>query len=703
MKRKKHHGLLKKSLAITLALGTSTMFSMAQAEEETPSYNLDTVVVTATKIEQTIKDIPVSVTVITAEDIEKMNVQTVDQALRLASGVYATRNKGLTNTTAAISLRGFSGQGQTLVLLDGQPLNQAYAGAVNWSSIPIQSIERIEVVKGSNSALYGSQAMGGVINIITKNPQTQEIRLSVKYESYNTWTEQLDVSDKVSAKFSYHLGYERKTSDGYIADLKTVTSLPAGTTGGTPTTDSKGNPVYIVGDKGKNTWDENILHGKFVYSIDDQRNVSLGIQHDKYEYGYGEGHNYLGNYTPSYNTFLGLPGGRETNVYTLGYKDKGTGLTVNIGLTDVVSNWYISSVANNQTGVISETPSRRWNVDVQKELQITEKDRMVAGVNYRNDWIHNQEYNLSNWLTRTKTTLRVEAEGRAKTKGVFMQDEHRFNDKWSLTFGGRYDAWDNQDETHAGNDRDASAFSPKIGVTYKQNASSQVYLSAGKAFNAPDMYKMYRTWVNGSTTYLGNPDLKSEKVSSVELGWKKSFSENTNFNISYFHNETKNMIFYENIAANIKQYRNAEEGRTDGVELELSHRLNSSWTSFLNYTYQHAVISEYAAKPQIEGKQVSGVPKQMFNIGFDYQKNKLRGSLFGSYVSKRYSSDDESDVVNGVPTSYDPYFIVNANLAYQWDKNSSVTFGVNNLFNREYFSYYVAPGRTYSFQLTRKF
>ncbi|MEM5767534.1 MAG: TonB-dependent receptor plug domain-containing protein, partial [Bacillota bacterium] len=409
MNKKKRREFLEKSIALTLVLGTGTMLTVAQAEEEIMSYNLDTVVVTATRTEESIKDVPASVTVITAEDMAKMNVQTVDQALRVAAGVFVNRGKGLTATTAAVSLRGFSGQGQTLVLLDGQPLNHAYAGSVNWSSIPMQSIERIEVVKGSNSALYGSQAMGGVINIITKNPQAQEIRLAAKYESYNTWTEQLDVSDKINDKFSYRLGYERKTSDGYVTDLVTKTTSPAGYSGWIPTTNSKGTQnLYIVGDKGKNSWDQDMLDGKLIYKIDDNRSITFGYQHDKYEYSYRQGHNYLVNSSGdtyggyASNTFLGLPGGRETNVYTLGYKDKGSGVTVNAGLTDVVSNWYISSIAGTATsaggtGVMSETPNRRWNLDVQKEINLSEKDKLVAGANYRNDWIHNREINLPDW------------------------------------------------------------------------------------------------------------------------------------------------------------------------------------------------------------------------------------------------------------------------------------------------------------------
>lgn len=728
MNKKTSDECLKKMVTLALVLGTSAMLNVAFAEE-TPSYDLDTVVVTATKVKQAIKDVPASVTVVTAKDIEKMNVKTVDEALRESAGVFASRSKGLTGTTAAVGLRGFSGSGETMVLLDGQPLNQAYAGSVNWSAVPIQSIERIEIVRGAASALYGSQAMGGVINIITKNPEKQEVRVSTKYESFNTKINQLDISDKVNDKFSYQIGYEKKTSDGYATDRVTKSSVPSGYTGYETTTNTKGtSKVYIVGDKGKNTWDENIFHSKFNYKLDDSRNLSFGFQHDKYKYGYSAGHNYLTNSSTgaaysgySFSTFLGLPGGRETNIYTFGYRDKNAGVTFNAGLTDVLHSWYISSVvgaatSTGGTGVLSDTPSTRWNFDVQKELSLNPNDQMVFGVNYKLDWIHNREFALSNWInTGSKTGVNVEAEGKSQTLGLFVQDEHKLNDKWRLTLGGRYDSWKNQDKMNNGNDRDDAAFSPKLGLTYKQDETSQLYMSVGKAFTAPDMYKMYRTWTsttgNTQTVYNGNPDLKAEKVTSSEIGWKKQLDKKTNMTLSCFYNDVTNMVFLRDVSSsttggittNIKKYDNAEKGRTKGFEWELKHTISPAWTGFINYTYQDATIVKYSAKPSIEGKKVTGIPEQMFNIGLDYKQDKLSGNIYGNYVSKRYSSDDNSDTANNVPTSYDPYFIVNTNLNYQFDSKTSVTFGVNNLFDRNYYSYYVAPGRSYSLEVTYKF
>lgn len=760
MNRKKHREFLKKSIAVTLALGTSTIFAVARAEEETLDYQLDTIVVTATKVEQSIEDVPASVTVITAEDIAKMNVQTLDQALRMAVGVFDSRGKGLTATTTAITLRGFTGQQRTLVLLDGQPLNQAYSGSVSWSAIPLESVERVEIVKGSNSALYGGSAMGGVINIITKKPQKQDIQVSIKTETHDSQDYRLDVSDKINDHWSYRFGYEKKKMGGYASGLVTLSrastdgASTAGIQGWSKTTNSTGDDKYIVGDTGNNTWDENTVNGKLMYRIDDDKSISFSVLHDKYEYGYENGHNYLtdsaGNpFTSGYfavdgghrariysNTFLGLPGGRESNVYALGYDDKGHGITFNAGLNDVVSSWYISNTAttatvNSGTGRISDAPSKRWNIDLQKELSVTDKDRMVVGVNYRHDWIHNQENNLSNWTDYNSITgLYSQAEGRSRTVALFVQDEHKLNDQTSITFGGRYDSWKNYDgvnQTTIGgvlqsptyyDARSDSAFSPKIAVMYKASEDSQVHLSWGKSFSSPDLYNMYRSWISttnppaGSTgtLYDGNPDLEPELVTSWELGWNRKMGAKTNVSLTYFQNTIKNMVYRQDLGINYpsttyrwQKFMNAGEGENKGVELELNQRFSDKWSGFFNYTHQRPIITKNSADPDTVGKLVQQAPKEMFNIGFDYQHDKWRGRLAGSYVSKRYGQDDNSDVINGVYGSYDPYFIANMNIVYQYDPQTSMTFGVDNLFDRQYYGYYIAPGRTYSLQVTRKF
>ncbi|RLA92715.1 MAG: TonB-dependent receptor, partial [Deltaproteobacteria bacterium] len=143
-----------------------------EAKEMEEEVELEEVVVTATRHETPVEEVPASVTVITREQIEASSGMRVDDILRKYAGIDVRRPSGFLSHSATVSMRGMGSMpGRTLVLLDGIPLNKADTGTVNWDLLRAEDIERIEIVRGPASALYGSNAMGGVINIITRKPE----------------------------------------------------------------------------------------------------------------------------------------------------------------------------------------------------------------------------------------------------------------------------------------------------------------------------------------------------------------------------------------------------------------------------------------------------------------------------------------------------------------------------------------------------
>ncbi|CQR70152.1 Colicin I receptor precursor [Sporomusa ovata DSM 2662] len=743
-----HVKSLKKKQAMLCAMVSGALLfqtpavSYAEEVEEQSQYSFEQVVVTATRTLQATKDIPASVTVITANDIEKMNIQSIDQAFIMAAGVYDARLRGMSSITPMVNMRGVGSQ--TLVLVDGQPLNDAYIGFVTWSSIPIDSVERIEIVKGTGSTLYGSQAMGGVINIITKNSQQSQASVSSRWETNNTWMHQVAISDKLTDKLSYQLNYEKKSTDGYGSNLAVVSPTQGTGTGSVTgwkrSTTPKGVNNYIVGDMGNSTWNEDNIGGKLIYKFSDNRTLTASILHNKYEFGYGSEHNFLtmngvsftgnadvgnGNMiTVNDRTFWAQPGGRETNVYTMSYRDGENGWTFSGGLTDTVKNYIIRASNLDGTGRVQDMPSSRLNMDLQKEIRFSPNDLAVFGVHYGKDKMSAQEYYQSNWRDfGSKTGLYNQAAGNASTIAFFGQNEHKFSNKISLTTGLRYDRWSTDGMTQAGpainpsyySERSDSAVSPKIALQYTMDQTSSMYLSWGKAFQAPDLYSIYSSSIGNGVPYNilndPNPDLKPQKITTVELGGKKKLSDKTNLSMAVFHNNITDMIYKRTVGTitrdgntyTLTHFENTGEGTTNGVEVELSHKVNSIWSAFLNYTQQRPVITKCKANPASEGKIVTYVPEKMLKLGIDYQKEKWHGLLTGNYTSKRYWQDDNSDVVNGVYSSFDPFFVMNIRLKYQWDQHNTIMLGVDNLFDRQYFNYYQAPGRTYALQVTHKF
>ena len=161
MQSKKLSTSLKRKLVLSLVLGLSaTPMVAVAADEDVPVYNLDEVIVTATRTQEEIKKVPSSVTVVTKEQIQKENAVTITDALKKVPGVFINRPKGIAETANGISMRGF-GEDSIQVLYDGMPLNEAYDGSVNWNAIPVDNVERIEIVRGAASSLYGGRAVGG--------------------------------------------------------------------------------------------------------------------------------------------------------------------------------------------------------------------------------------------------------------------------------------------------------------------------------------------------------------------------------------------------------------------------------------------------------------------------------------------------------------------------------------------------------------
>lgn len=184
---------MKKGLKIFVSslLGLLIITSLASAEEimkkeKEEETQLEEIVVTATRTEKQVEESPVAVSVITSKDIEKSTARTVDEALKYTPGLFQWQRSGLVEPHPFIHMRGFTGSSRNLSLMDGLPIGDAAYSTTYWHVVPLENIERIEVVRGPFSALYGGGAMGGVVNIITKTPMKREFSSSVSYGTYNT-------------------------------------------------------------------------------------------------------------------------------------------------------------------------------------------------------------------------------------------------------------------------------------------------------------------------------------------------------------------------------------------------------------------------------------------------------------------------------------------------------------------------------------
>ena len=223
------------------------------------------VVVTATRSDKKLEDSPGSAAVISLDEMMGRPISTIDQAINTIPGVFNRRGKGVMDTQSTITLRGFPGQQRTLVLLDGMPLNDSYLGAVQFGGLAVGNVEKIEVVKGPFSSLYGGNAMGGVVNIVTRMPETREIIMRGSFGSGLGNNQAMNdlargyfsYSENFSNRFRILVSYGHNRTNGFATDLNSQSLQPPdGITGYRETTDTQGNRRFIVGDRGDNFWDD---------------------------------------------------------------------------------------------------------------------------------------------------------------------------------------------------------------------------------------------------------------------------------------------------------------------------------------------------------------------------------------------------------------------------------------------------------------
>lgn len=306
MKKLASKGLLMSALICGNVLWGGT----AVLANEVQEYDLDAVVVTATRTMKQIQEVPSSVSVVTAKEIENHNVTSVQEALQYMPGVYMDQS-----SQGAISLRGF-GSTNVLVLVDGVQQNDTYEGAVNYNSIPVENIERIEVVRGAGSSIYGGHAVGGVINITTKEAKAgTHIDAAVSYGSYNTWKKSLNVNAKINDKWSFGLGFENRKADGFDGYYNTATAK-AGTGQYTANLPQLSDGSYVYGGRGTSDWDHKTYTANLKYNFDDSKSLKYSYTKYKTYFGYKNPYSFIkdANGNPVYSGSVTTQHGNVINI-----------------------------------------------------------------------------------------------------------------------------------------------------------------------------------------------------------------------------------------------------------------------------------------------------------------------------------------------------------------------------------------------------
>ncbi|MGE4456408.1 MAG: TonB-dependent receptor plug domain-containing protein [Arcobacteraceae bacterium] len=626
--------------------------------------NLGDIMVTATKTERKVSDVPASVEVITQETIKKTSANTVNELLQNISGLDVRSNSGIISNSGAagtnkVLMRGFGGSasGRVLVMVDGVVMNDAMSQNVEWNKIAIGDVERIEIVKGANSALYGSSAMGGVINIITKKPKEQKTDIDLTYGSMNTKIISLSTTGKVN-QLGYYLSGTRTTSDGYIKELPNNIK----------TTTSK------TGIKRDN------LVAKLTYDIDNVTDMYLNIsKFDNLQTGEKN--------IPGYDAFHQ----KDTSIKT-GYK---TQINNNI---DLLFNIYNvdedrSYDSTSTTAVTSTTTTdlKRLGGGIQATIPLfNDAHYLATGIDVRYDELDNK----SNYTTGKV----IQNLGKQNYLALFLQDEIFLGEKTVINIGGRYDKYNNYDgrqydssltpTTTNYDSKTFSAFSPKIGAVYNVSDDLSVRGSVGKAFRVPTLYELYSTFV-GSKIWYSNPNLEPEKVISYEAGLDYKLYEKAKWSVTAYQSDAKDFIYSATRLDGNYDKVNVGEVSIKGIEMELFLPINDTLDFMANYTYNKSKIKKLETNPTLEGNYLTLVPKEKVSASIIYTNPKLI-NITGSV---RYIGDRYKDDANTESTAYQGYTLYDLKLSKNITENTEFSLNIEDLFDKGYTETYVSPGR----------
>jgi iron complex outermembrane receptor protein len=700
------------------------------------------ITVTGTRSPMEVDKSPVSTSLVTRPEIEQRNVQQLDQVLNLMEGVSVIRPTGVGDSEVGVGLRGFSGrssQGRTLILIDGQPVNDSYNGNVRWSAFAVNEMERVEVARGPFSSLYGGNAMGGVINIITRPIEQRQVEIFGQYGSRDISNYSMRYADRLFEKLRFSGGYNRLQNGGYAAQ-EVLRAPSASLTGGTPVTGvrrwltTSGGTTFQVGERGRNWSNEEALRGRVEYIFSPKLFATAQYMWQSHNDGYDAYRSNLrdsaGNIvdrgtvvfddagvtrrvslTP-YN-FMGGPAGYSSGIYQgqiLATLNPRWNLKASGGFNDIPLNWYVTpaSTATLESGAGSYNNTINKSVygNIQASFQ-SEKQGVIFGTETRHDQARTGAQTIANYAIReNQGAYNTQARGRSINQAAYGQFQGMFFQRLNIVTGARWDYWKTYDgatQTAATEplnlfaDRSANALTGKVAASYALRGAWQLRGSVGSAFRNPQVFDLYRDVLDGSIFLLANPLLKPERLLAFEGGVVGTFRQ-WGISATLFQNDVSDLIYrVTDYSADpnggIRRFTNAGKGRIRGAEASAKQQPWRWLQLRQTYTYTNSIITRNDALPATVGKRVPYVPRHTAAYSATVSRQKWSLTWTGRYVSRMYSTDGNTDVVRGVPGGYDPYFVTDATASY--DVNRHLTFIVNadNLIGRRAHVYYLTPGR----------
>jgi vitamin B12 transporter len=623
--------MIKKILFFVLALTILSLILLSQEnrekEKQTAPLQYE-VVVTATRLETPAKEIASSVTVISNEDLERTKKTTVLEALQEVLGLTIVQN-GPVGGSASVLLRGANSE-HTLVMMDGVELNDPISPSRSYdlAHFLVENIERIEILRGPQSTLYGSDAMGGVINIITRKGEGKpQFHLSTYGGTYGTFAGTAGISGSAD-KIHYSLGASRFQTDGFSAASNSY-----------------------EGNEEKDGYQNFTLSGRFAYhplnnlsfdftvrTIDTETNIdySGGVN--------GDDPNSVQNYDS-----LFLKGQLRTLLLKNRWEQK-----LNISFVD-----YNRKYANSPDDIYpysedSEYKSKLWKLDWQHNLFLHKTNTLTIGVEYQQE----QGESVYNGLFSSIFPLQ-----KAHTMGFYLQDQIRVASQFFATAGVRHDK----------HSQFGTSTTSRLALTYFiEKTETKIKATHGTGFKSPSLYQLYAPGTLWGP--IGNEDLAPETSTGFDLGIEQQIIKGKILiGATYFSNHYENLINWSD-----QGYTNIGDAESKGTELLVRAQIRDDLLFQATYTRTEARDKDADA-------DLLRRPKHKFTANLNHiflKKGNLHLSLI--YIGER--DDEYYDLLTWTSTreTLPGYSLLNAAASFNFTSSFQIFCRLDNILNREY-------------------
>lgn len=707
-----HRNHLLRSAGVLALLFAS---SRAPAQEALPDIDVSS----ATRTPVKLQDAPAAVDVAVSDDGKEKGkggtLLTIEQhdARRLADALTESpslffRGSAFGNTTpgsgqGGFSMRGVSGN-RSRIMIDGQTLNSGYSNGVNWSSVMMNDVDRIEVVPGAFSALWGGDAMGGVVNVISKRPTKREFSGEAGFTAGSPYSYFTNVGyrDRFENGFGIAFAASNIGNHSYIGDF-VVKSAAAGSggaavVGAVPTLDQNGNPSIIIGDKGRRPWEQQNANLRLYYDYSADTKVSAGVAYDRYHTHYTSNDGYLAGpkgpflsgsandaglqFSVAPTDFATLQPSEETTLRGFGRFEtklaEGVKLEGDIGYA-TLTNWYANYISGKSlydggVGQISTSPNTRFNATMQINAQVGDYNNVIVGGAFESSTL--ARHNDDTWFWRdpdTRVATSYAANGHSTMTSVFIQDKVTplkdfqldYVRTFDLYFGGRYDMW----EAHGSNFQTPTAYQPTLLPFYKDNPLRQensfspkfsavyepfewvtLHGSVGTAFHPPTLSQLYSTAFTTKTGPVGvrtteaDPNLKSEKLFGWEIGANFRLPTHTKIQATYFENYLRDLIYQQVIVQGTANdvNRNVNVGRAEihGIEATIRQAITDELDVFGVVTRQDPRVTKNDSQTAMVGKILGDVPRIMFTLGAEWKWRQWAAMAEVKYTGHNFGISD---------------------------------------------------------------